>query len=237
MGRRVLKKLIPALRRAEGLGEGFGRFVGPLPLVKKQVEGLAGEASTLPKAGLGAAGGLKDFIANVHGTYNGKDNLTHCKPIFSSDGKDSVYHLPMTGNDPKLKPWRQHLLLKGWVERWIKEEGTAHGQLARRAQCAALLGISTGSLKQYCNGWETPGRLLAAQIVKVFKHYGAKATDLVDDAVEGDLGVEPEVWNGADEEARTFAALMFHEGRTLTGAQRKAVLDLIKAVRVLGSPS
>ena len=141
----------------------------------------------------------------------------------------------MTGNAPKPKPWRQHLLLKGWVERWILEEATAYGQLARRAQCAELLGISVGSLKQYCNGWEIPGRLLAAQIVKVFKHYGAKPSDLVDDVVEGSLDVNPELWNQADEEARTFATLMFHEGRTLTGAQRKAVLDIIKAVRILGS--
>ena len=122
------------------------------------------------------------------------------------------------------------MLLKGWVERWIEEEGTAYGKLARRAQLAELLGVATGSLKQYCNGWEIPGRIVQAQIVKVFKHYGAKASDLVDDQVgDGSLGVEDNAWQEADEDARSFAALMFHEAKGLNSKQRKAILDIVRA--------
>ena len=236
MGRRVLEQLVPTLRRAESLGAGLGGPVRPLLFVEQQVERLAAEAGGFPDLGLGAPGGLKDFVADVHGTTNSKCYLSHGKSKLFGVGKDSVYHLPMTGN-ATTKPWRQHLLLKGWVERWIEEEGTAHGKLARRAQGAALLGIATGSLKQYCNGWEIPGRIVQAQIVKVFKHYGAKASDLVDNQEgDGPLGLEGSEWQGADEDARSFAALMFHEAKGLTAVQRKAILDLIKSVRILGNP-
>jgi hypothetical protein len=141
----------------------------------------------------------------------------------------------MTTLTPKPKPWPQHALLKEWVDRWIADHATMTTQRARRAECAEALGIGVDSLKQYCAGLQIPGRILQASIVKVFKDYGARSTDLVDDqGAEPAEGVEAEAWAEADEDARTFANIMFHEAKDLTPEQRKAIIAMVRAGRAIG---
>ncbi len=232
--RAARKELRPPIGFPEGGSKSFGRLHGPLLVSQEQVEGLAGQACSLPDAGLGSSGRVENLLADVH-IRNGKDNLHRVKRCIFEDRKENVYHLVMTTLTPKPKPWPQHVLLKAWVDQWIAEKATMTTQRARRAECAEALGIGVDSLKQYCAGLQIPGRILQASIVKVFKEYGARSSDLVDDqGSEPASGVEAGAWADADEDARTFANVMFHEAKDLTPEQRKAIIDMVRAGRAIG---
>ena len=127
-------------------------------------------------------------------------------------------------------PWQQRTRFRDLADAWM-ESHTDGPQAERRATLAQALEISPDSLKQYYSGRQVPGAKLRGRMVRVLQ---CRPIDLWDDPDLPMAGIDPEEWSSAEEDARTFANIMFHEAKDLTPEERKAILAMVRAGRALG---